>query len=71
MRQSSRLHHLRDAIRSPELPIFHKKPAVQYHQTPVWRKEIGSPPGSECGSGLRGTRDRRITGVMSCLREAC
>ncbi|KAF3523520.1 hypothetical protein F2Q69_00047199 [Brassica cretica] len=66
-RQSSRLHRLRDAIRSPNLPIFYKKPAVQKRQTPVWSKGIDSPPGSECGSGLSGTQDRRITGAMSCL----
>ncbi|KAF2555633.1 hypothetical protein F2Q68_00016163 [Brassica cretica] len=39
-------------------------------QTPVYYKRTGPPPGSECGSGLRGTRDSRITGAMSCLRKA-
>ncbi|KAF3587392.1 hypothetical protein F2Q69_00029052 [Brassica cretica] len=38
------------------------------------RSDIGEtdhPPGSEYGSDLSGTRDCRITGAMSCLREAC
>ncbi|KAF2532577.1 hypothetical protein F2Q70_00029239 [Brassica cretica] len=33
--------------------------------------ETDPPPGSEYGSDLNGTRDRRTTGAMSCLREAC
>ncbi|KAF2537242.1 hypothetical protein F2Q68_00020808 [Brassica cretica] len=38
------------------------------------RSDVGEtdhPPGSEDGSDLSGTRDRGITGAMSCLREAC
>ncbi|KAF3587760.1 hypothetical protein F2Q69_00028779 [Brassica cretica] len=38
------------------------------------RSDIGEtdhPQGSEYGSDLNGTQDRRITGAMSCLREAC
>ncbi|KAL0758294.1 hypothetical protein Bca101_074444 [Brassica carinata] len=33
--------------------------------------ETNHPPGSEYGFDLSGTRDRGITGAMSCLREAC
>ncbi|KAF3566989.1 hypothetical protein DY000_02014507 [Brassica cretica] len=32
--------------------------------------ETDHPPGSEYGSDLSGTRDRRTTGAMSCLWEA-
>ncbi|KAF3580229.1 hypothetical protein DY000_02030663 [Brassica cretica] len=33
--------------------------------------ETDHPPGLEYGSDLNGTWDRRTTGAMSCLREAC
>ena len=41
------------------------------YQVSTYDKGTGPPPGSEYGSSLRGTQDKRITRVMSCPGEAC
>ncbi|KAF3594368.1 hypothetical protein DY000_02021506 [Brassica cretica] len=71
--QSSRLCRLQDTVRSPEL--LHRRQDISGSRKivpdPVCYQGTGPPTGSECGSGLRGTRDSRITGAMSCLGKAC
>ncbi|KAF2570134.1 hypothetical protein F2Q70_00002860 [Brassica cretica] len=59
-RQKPRASHLRQRISGPSST----RP----------RSDIGEtvhPTGSEYGFDLSGTQDRRTTGAMSCLREAC
>ena len=71
--QSSRLCHLQDTVRSPEL--LHLRQEIsgskRWRQTPVCCQGAGPPLGSECCSGLSGTPDSRITGAMSCLGKSC
>ncbi|KAF3551008.1 hypothetical protein DY000_02007124 [Brassica cretica] len=67
-------------LQAPPSPRHHQKPRSFPSSTRIsgpsstrHQSDIGDtdhPPGSEYGSDLSGTQDRRITRAMSCLREA-
>ncbi|KAF3532902.1 hypothetical protein DY000_02040725 [Brassica cretica] len=69
-------------LQAPPSPRHRQKPRPSASSTrhqrfkkdsarPVCYQGTGPPPGSECGSGLSGTRDSNISGAMSCLGKAC